>query len=247
MRTAVSVFIFIILFFPFNCFSEICQIVEVYDGDTIELKCNKTSITMDLYGIDCPEISQEFGVEAAEKVSSYVGIDLYAEMNKFKKEVNLFLNGKSISYDLLENGLAWSKGGKEYDVANKIEKIAREKRINIWSKNILESPENYRKRLNISSNNNEGYKLLVNSQGSSSSSTYDLSYSLESCKGLSPGENFLCEQKITKRRIEAEKNLSENCSGYKSSAEHGECIDRNVARILDWREKHPVSMPDLKD
>ena len=53
-------------FFSFNA-----KLINIIDGDTIVIMTNQTKITVELYGIDCPELDQPYGLESKAYVSNY--------------------------------------------------------------------------------------------------------------------------------------------------------------------------------
>ena len=91
--------------------------IKVVDGDTIVVKCDKRQMTVDLAGIDAPELGQPWGKEVRGFVRDMV------EGNQVTVEVieagetggtaRVMVAGQDLSRLLAERGLAWATAGSE--------------------------------------------------------------------------------------------------------------------------------------
>lgn len=61
--------IFLFLVFPVSVSAWETTVDKVHDGDTIEVSSNGRMFNICLYGIDCPEKDQPFGMKAKRYVS----------------------------------------------------------------------------------------------------------------------------------------------------------------------------------
>jgi endonuclease YncB( thermonuclease family) len=140
-------------------------VLYVIDGDTVKVELDGQSVSVRLYGIDCPEKKQPYGLEAAsflrvttlnKKVSVRVtSIDLYGRLIG-----ELILDDKNINLMLLEKGLAWWY--MDYAPNNKVymdaEYKAKDAELNIWSDKAAKAPWLYRKEKKVEST---GTQVLV--------------------------------------------------------------------------------------
>lgn len=132
--------------------------LSVVDGDTIKIKDGGKWTYCRLYGIDAPELSQDFGIvskmflEHMLKTSDIkvldIGTDLYS-----RRVVKVYCmtsptNGIEVNQFMVSQGLAWwyvqyspKNGG--YKVA---QDIAKSKKIGVWSTDNPTPPWEYRKQ-----------------------------------------------------------------------------------------------------
>jgi len=161
------------------------KVVYVSDGDTIHvIPKGGEKIKVRVEGIDCPEITQEFGLEAKAFVVDailhkqvkimVVDVDRYG-----RKVARVYYGQKDLSVELLKNGLAWhyKKYNQETELAA-LESDARKRKAGLWSNHFV-APWDYRKGGNNvqSGDLKPGQVLICNSSGSKS---YHLNY----CQGL---------------------------------------------------------------
>ena len=107
--------------------------IKVVDGDTIVVKCDKRQMTVDLAGIDAPELGQPWGKEVRGFVRDMV------EGNQVTVEVieagetggtaRVLVAGQDLSRLLAERGLAWATAGS--DLQDLVEK-AKSAPCGIW-------------------------------------------------------------------------------------------------------------------
>ena len=128
------------------------KVVKVSDGDTITiLTSDKTQYKIRLNDIDAPEKKQAFGNKSKDNLDKYIAGKTvtvqYKEKDKYKRILGtIYYQNKDINLQQIKDGYAWvykkySKKSEYY----KAEKIARDKKIGLWSdKNPIE-PSVFRK------------------------------------------------------------------------------------------------------
>jgi micrococcal nuclease len=143
MRFRKTMRILILLFLVLTSFTIVeftGKVIGITDGDTIIVltKDNK-QVKIRLEGIDCPESKQEFGQKAKQATSDLCfgkvvtikksGEDRYGRTLAF-----VYVGGVCVNKALLEKGMAWhyKKYNQDPELA-KLEVVAREKRIGLWS------------------------------------------------------------------------------------------------------------------
>ena len=127
-------------------FASICQassyratVTEVVDGDTIKVKMLGKEQAIELAHIDCPELSQSYGSQAAEYVrdkiaNKEVGIETKGTnvSRETLAEVVLLQGGKNLNYLLVKEGLAWpAKKNKSKPIA-KLAAQAQAAKSGLW-------------------------------------------------------------------------------------------------------------------
>lgn len=128
------------------------KIIKVSDGDTVTLEDNKgKKRRVRLNGIDCPEIGQEYGTEAAKYVRN-IALNKYANVEIIGKDQYdrilgvLHIDGVNVNEALLKNGLAWVykyNGDERY---NSLVGEAKALKMNIWSNPNSIDPYTWRKQ-----------------------------------------------------------------------------------------------------
>jgi len=88
------------------------KVVKVADGDTFTLLSNNKQVKVRLYGIDCPERSQDFGQAARQFTSSLIfNRDVIVEqkaMDRNRRVVGIVkLGSLNLNEELLRSGYAW--------------------------------------------------------------------------------------------------------------------------------------------
>jgi endonuclease YncB( thermonuclease family) len=134
--------------------------VAVHDGDTIGVMHNGVEEKIRVYGIDAPELHQDFGSRAKQFTSDLVfgkivtvevkNRDLYGRtVGRIK------VDKKDLSLELAKAGMAWyyKKYSNDPELA-KAEKEAQSKKLGLWSMSNPTAPWDFR-REKISSGNNQ--------------------------------------------------------------------------------------------
>ena len=89
--------------------------IKVIDGDTLIVKCDKRQMTVDLEGVDAPELDQPWGKEVRSFVRNMVeGRELKVEIieaGEGSGTARVLVAGQDLSRLLAERGLAWATAG----------------------------------------------------------------------------------------------------------------------------------------
>lgn len=105
---------FILLGIPYTAIAKTGTCIRITDGDTIVILKEGREIKLRLYGIDCPELNQPYGIMARQCVSDLmldkpirfieIGKDRYGRIVAI-----VFISNTDVSLQevLLKNGLAW--------------------------------------------------------------------------------------------------------------------------------------------
>ena len=113
---------------------------KALDGDSITVAISEEKIIpVELEGIDCPELEQDFGKEAKEFTKNFiykkkVKVEIKAYDAEERVIGRVFLEDKDLSLALIEVGLAWydKKKGPDKKLA-KAQKKAKKAKIGLWS------------------------------------------------------------------------------------------------------------------
>ncbi len=122
-------------------------VTTINDGDTITVSADSKSFTADLYGIDAPELGQDFSRDAKHFLSERLlnkRIKLKFKRTEAGRRAEVFYlsgNMRCANQELLKAGLAWSNC-RQYTY---LETLARKKQLGIWSANNPTSPKEYRR------------------------------------------------------------------------------------------------------
>ncbi len=86
--------------------------VGVSDGDTIKVLVGQQTITVRLYGVDCPEKKQAFGERAKQFTSAFgfgKNVTVYTKSaDRYGRTLGwAFVGDKCLNAELVSNGLAW--------------------------------------------------------------------------------------------------------------------------------------------
>jgi len=89
--------------------------IKVIDGDTIVVRCDKRQMTVDLDGVDAPELGQPWGKEVRSFVRDMVeGRALEVQIvaaGDGSGTARVLVAGQDLSRLLAERGLAWATAG----------------------------------------------------------------------------------------------------------------------------------------
>ncbi len=89
------------------------RVVGVTDGDTIKVMHNGKAEKIRLYGIDCPEKGQAYGMKAKQFTSGMVfGQDVTVKKHgrdRYGRTIGevILYDGRSLNHELVAAGLAW--------------------------------------------------------------------------------------------------------------------------------------------
>lgn len=129
------------------------RVVKVVDGDTFDVNEKDSIIRIRLFGIDAPEKGQEFYEESKQMLLSLTGNKQVIFISKGKDmygrtigEIIRLADGVNINYEMVRQGLAWHfvRYSSDPELA-KLELLARQKQLGIWSLYHYTEPWEFRK------------------------------------------------------------------------------------------------------
>ena len=107
--------------------------VKVVDGDTLIVKCDKKETTVDLEGVDAPELGQPWGKEVRAFVADMVGgRKIEVEMvgaEDGKNVARVTVDGQDLSQLLAARGLAW---GTDHGELEALSEKAKSSPCGLW-------------------------------------------------------------------------------------------------------------------
>lgn len=128
------------------------KVINVVDGNTLELLANDNeTYKILLYGIDSPEIEQEFGGKSKrflEKLILNKNVEV-AIHGKDRMGIRLgiiLINGEDPRKMLLEEGLAWTSERQPIQELEIIKEKAREKEKGLWKEQYPTPPWIFRRQ-----------------------------------------------------------------------------------------------------
>lgn len=153
MRSAKQLFLLCIIAL---CISAIIppstgKVIGVKDGDTIVVLIGKTTETVRLADIDCPEKKQAFGEKAKQYTTQLCfGKEVKIEGTKrdrYKRLLGIIYTGNiNVNRELVKAGYAWNyKYSKRKDYAD-LEHEARDKKVGLWADKNPIAPWEFRKK-----------------------------------------------------------------------------------------------------
>ena len=112
------------------------KVVSVHDGDTVTVLQDARQIKVRLYGIDAPELKQPYGKKSRQFLANLIAGKV-VEVNengkdRYKRTIGtIYLNGKDINAQMVENGYAWAyrKFSKKYAPQ---ESEAKYQKLGLW-------------------------------------------------------------------------------------------------------------------
>ena len=113
MRQVVAIIIFLLsVFVVANTYAKVGTVVSVIDGDTIKVINEDGLNTVRLYGIDCPEKKQAYGIAAKDFTDKFVlgkMVDVSTvDIDKYGRTVGIVMLGtQCLQEQLLLSGYAW--------------------------------------------------------------------------------------------------------------------------------------------
>ena len=130
------------------------KVVSIADGDTFTmLTTGNKQVKVRLYGIDCPERTQDFGTVAKQGLSTLVYGQVVRidkkDTDRYGRTIAIVYNqkGLNVNEEMLRNGLAWHY--KEYDQNPAWDDLvygAQRKNAGLWSKPNPTPPWLWRKK-----------------------------------------------------------------------------------------------------
>ena len=152
----------VLMFLVFEVNAEVLNgtVVGISDGDTITVQDKSNNEhKVRLMGIDAPEKSQAFGIEAKQTLSNYIykkeiSVE-YKKLDKYKRIVGkVTLDGKDICLKMIVDGMAWhyteyekEQSTTDRDLYREAEANARSGMIGLWAAKQPVSPWIFRNKL----------------------------------------------------------------------------------------------------
>lgn len=122
--------------------------VKVIDGDTLVIDCDGEERTVQLAGIDAPELKQPMGKKIRQFVRRTVkdqSLEVQMVPNEGPDHARVFVNGKDLSLFLAELGFAWpAEGNAPSEDIQKVSDRARNHPSGIWIDANPQPPWEYR-------------------------------------------------------------------------------------------------------
>ena len=116
-------------------------VVNISDGDTVTVWENEKLYKIALYGIDVPEIKQNFGQKAKKFTSDWVFNKDLIVIPKYDDKHNrivgiIYIGNKCLNQELVKNGFAWVSQRSCTDQLCKkwleFETFAKKNKIGLW-------------------------------------------------------------------------------------------------------------------
>lgn len=127
------------------------EVVQVIDGDTIDLIENNKQLRIRLAEIDCPESNQEFGQQAKVFTSKLVSNKkvkvLIKDKDRYGRSVGevILEDGRSLNRELIKAGLAWWYYRYSSDESlNQLQTQAKHAKLGLWSSDNPIAPWDFR-------------------------------------------------------------------------------------------------------
>jgi endonuclease YncB( thermonuclease family) len=122
--------------------------VKVVDGDTLIIDCDDGRRTVELAGIDAPELEQPWGKEVKSFVRDMVrGREVGIEVVDVSEETiraRITVDGRDLSEMLVGRGLAWVPEEAADAELSKLSAEAREKPCGLWTDTEPKPPWEFR-------------------------------------------------------------------------------------------------------
>ncbi len=115
------------------------KVVRVSDGDTCDVeKADGATVRIRIYGIDAPELAQEFGKESRKYLDQRifrqtVTIEKFYDDQYGRCVGRIMLDGQDLALELLREGMVWHYVQYSSDQAYAIaERLARQRQKGLW-------------------------------------------------------------------------------------------------------------------
>ncbi len=128
------------------------NVVGISDGDTIKVLASGQAVTVTLYGIDAPEVGQDYSNKAKQALSALVfgqTVTVEAkETDRYKRTIGKILlqDGRSANEELVSQGYAWwyQKYAKKDARLRDLEALAKSSKRGLWADQRPVPPWEYR-------------------------------------------------------------------------------------------------------
>ena len=131
-----------------------CRVVDVIDGDTVYVDHRGEREKIRLYGVDAPEVDQDWGRAAKKFLSRWkdklVNVRIVSFEGDYGRLICLLYGGEvCLNEELIRNGLAWVyRTYCRNSICKKwleMEEQARNQKLGLWSRENPLPPWEYRK------------------------------------------------------------------------------------------------------
>lgn len=124
------------------------KVRAVTDGDTLVIARNGGVRVVDLVGIDAPELSQDFGIEARDAIRQWtkgkkVSVELLGAEGS-ATAARITVDGKDLAASLVSAGLAWATKDANGEALKAAQEKARAASEGLWAKANPTAPWDYR-------------------------------------------------------------------------------------------------------
>ncbi len=116
------------------------RVIAVHEGDRLTVFHGGRTETIVLKGIDCPALKQPYGKQARNATAAFIGNrDVIVRPLKRDRQGPitaevLLQDGRNVAYELMKEGLAWSRGGMaEGHSFGEEEELARAAGKGLWA------------------------------------------------------------------------------------------------------------------
>ena len=127
------------------------QVIRIHDGDTFTAVVSGIPIKIRLNGIDAPELSQPYGLEAMYKLGDLIQERIVRIValgkDKHRRTVaDVYLHdGRRVNYEVVKAGMAWWYRKHSRDKRlGALEAEARRSHRGLWAQNHVTPPWRYR-------------------------------------------------------------------------------------------------------
>jgi len=131
-------FVLFAFFYPLSVYAEWeAIVVNVFDGDTLIVSRDGYAEIIRLYGIDCPEKKQPYGLKAKDFTMDLVSrekIQVIPIGHRRYLNYKVYIGDQCLNEELLSAGYAWYCHDSAEEKWAEIEKNARSSKRGLWSK-----------------------------------------------------------------------------------------------------------------
>ncbi len=130
------------------------KITSVYDGETVFVELHNGDIdSIKLWGIDAPELDQEYGVAAKRRLAKYIHQDVSIkyktrDRQNYMVAIISYKNGSDeeviLNNALVEEGYAWKNKYCDDKDLEKLQKKAEKDKKGLWKNNNPIAPWDWR-------------------------------------------------------------------------------------------------------
>jgi micrococcal nuclease len=131
------------------------KVISVIDGNTFEIMtAEKESYKIMFFGIDSPELGQEFGEKAKDYLEKMIlektiSVEIQGK-DRWGTRLGTFeINGEDPRIKLLEEGLAWTAERNPIEVLDGLKEKAKQEGKGLWKESEPVAPWTFRRQLTM--------------------------------------------------------------------------------------------------